>query len=111
VLGSPLAGGRWVLATGAGVSGVDERVVVHNPGAEPVRFSVRALASGSSTPVAGLQDVELGPAGRRVIRMAEELERSPLPLVVEADGPVVVERDLSPATSPGISTVIGVPEV
>ena len=111
VLGSPLAAERWVLATGPGADDVDERLVVHNPGAEPVRFSVFALASGSALAVAGLRDVELGPAERRVVDMAEQLERSPLPLVVEADGPVVVERDLSPAVDPGIATLLGVPDL
>ncbi len=110
MLGSPLVAERWVLATGPGADGVAERLVVHNPGAEPVRFSVTALASGAPLAVPGLQDLELGPAQRRVLDMAASLERSPLPLVVEADGPVVVERDLSPAGAPGISTLIGVPE-
>ena len=111
VLGAPLGDERWVLASGPGAGRVDERVVVHNPGAEPVRFSVTALSSGAAVAVAGLSGVELGPAGRRVIDMAEQLGGSPLPLVVEADGPVVVERDLSPAVEPGIATAIGVPEV
>lgn len=109
MLGSPLGAQRWVLATGPGAGQVAERLVVHNPGAEPVRFSVTALSSGSPVAVAGLQAVELGPAERRVVDVAGSLERSPLPLVVEADGDVVVERDLSPAIDPGIATVIGVP--
>ncbi len=111
MLGSPLSAQRWVLATGPGAGEVDERVVVHNPGAAAVRFSVTALASGSPLPVARLQDIELGPAQRRVLRMSEMIERSPLPLVVEAEAPVVVERDLSPAVDPGISTMIGIPDV
>ncbi len=111
VLGSPLAARRWVLATGPDAGSVDEQLVVHNPGAEPVRFSVSALATGSAIAVPGLQQVELGPAQRRVVDVADVLERSPLPLVVEADGPVVVERDLSPAVDPGIAAMMGVPEL
>lgn len=108
-VGSPLAGERWLLAAGEGSGQVSERLVVHNAATEPVRFSVTALAGGRTTTVDGLSGVELGPAARREIDMGEVLAGSPLPLVVEADGPVVVERDLSPATEPGISMIMGIP--
>lgn len=111
MLGSPLGARRWVLATGPEAGQVVERLVVHNPGVDPVRFSLTALSSGSPIAVAALQAMELGPAERRVLDLAGSLEGSPLPLVVEADGDVVVERDLSPAVNPGIATVIGVPEL
>ncbi|MGI9119156.1 MAG: DUF5719 family protein [Acidimicrobiales bacterium] len=109
VLGSPLAAPRWLLAATANAGAVDERLIVHNPGTEPVRFSVIALAQGRRAPVADLQGVELAPSQRREVAMGEVRKGNPLPLVVEADAPVVVERDLSSATDPGISSVIGIP--
>lgn len=107
--GAPLAAPRWLLAAGPGVDGVDERLVVHNPGPAPVRFSVVAQVDGRAVAVEGLTDLELGPAARREVTMAEVLDASPVPLSVEADGPVVVERDLSPSTDPGITTLLGIP--
>ncbi|CAN5746366.1 hypothetical protein BH24ACT2_BH24ACT2_08360 [soil metagenome] len=109
MLGSPLAAERWLLAAGAGAGQVNERLMVYNPGPEPVRFSVVAQLDGRSVVVDELSDVELGPASRREVTMAEVLDDSPVPLSVEANGPVVVERDLSPAADPGITTLLGIP--
>ena len=107
--GSPLAASRWLLAAGPGAGPTDERLVVHNPGAEPVRFSVLAQVDGRTVTPDELSAVELEPAGRRELAVGELLDDAPVPLVVEADGPVVVERDLSPASDPGITTLLGIP--
>ena len=107
--GSPLAAERWLLAAGPGAGGVSERLAVYNPGAGPVRFSVVAQLDGRAVAVDELSDVELGPAARLEVSMADLLDDSPVPLALEADGPVVVERDLSPATDPGLTTLLGVP--
>jgi hypothetical protein len=109
MVGSPLVAERWLLAAGPGVGEVDERLVVHNPGPESVRFSVTAQVDGQVVAVDQLSDIELPPAARRELAMADLLDDSPVPLVVEADGPVVVERDLSPAVDPGITTLLGIP--
>ncbi|MBW3612048.1 MAG: hypothetical protein KY438_11070 [Actinobacteria bacterium] len=109
MLGSPLASQGWLLAYGAGTEAVADALSVHNPGTEAVRFSVTALVGGQEVPAEGLSDVELGPAQRQELVLGDVLERSPVPLVVSADGPVVVERDLSPVSDPGISTTLGIP--
>ncbi len=109
MLGSPLASPGWLLAYGAGTEAVADDLSVHNPGTEAVRFSVTALVGGQEVPAEGLSDVELGPAQRQELVLGDVLERSPVPLVISADGPVVVERDLSPVSDPGISTTLGIP--
>ncbi len=109
MVGAPLAAERWFLAAGAGAGEVDERLVVHNPGPDRVRFSVVAHVDGRQAPIEELIDVELGPAARQEVAVAELLDDSPVPLVVDADGPVVVERDLSAASDPGITTLLGIP--
>jgi hypothetical protein len=43
------------------------------------------------------------------VEVGDVVDESPVPLVVSADGPVVVERDLSPSSDAGISTVLGIP--
>ncbi len=107
--GSPLASGGWLLATGPGAGSVADRLSVHNPGVDAVRFSVAPLADGQAVAAEGLGDVELGPGQRQELILGEVLEGSPVPLVVTADGQVVVERDLSPTVDAGISTTLGIP--
>lgn len=108
-LGSPLARPRWVLPLGEASGNTDEWVVVHNPSAEEVTVSVTALAGGQVLAVEGLQDLDVGPGSRIAVRLGDHIRRSPLPLLVEATGDVVVERDLYRVDTIGISTIIGIP--
>ena len=107
--GAPLAAERWVLALGEVSGNTDEWVVVHNPGTEAVEVSLVALVGGQRLAIAGLQDLELGPGGRLGLRLGDHIQRSPLPVLVEASGDVVVERDLYRVGATGITTVIGIP--
>jgi hypothetical protein len=100
---------RWILAVGHTSKALDEWVVVQNPGAEPVQVSVRELRGGRELPLTDLEDFEIVASGRRPIRLGEYLQRDALPVVVEADRPVVVERDLYSADGLGLSATIGVP--
>ncbi len=109
MLGSPLTDEGWLLPSGPGIGPVADRLSVHNPGAGPVRFSLAALVDGQAVPVEGLTDVELGPGQRQELALADLVDRSPVPMVVTADGPVVAERDLSPTADPGISPTLGIP--
>lgn len=108
MLGSPLGAARWLVPGGEGLDQVADRLVVHNPGAGVVRFTVTALDGERSVAVEGLAGVDLGPAARTEVALSQGAGSSP-PVLVEADGPVVVERDLSPAVDVGISPVLGLP--
>lgn len=107
--GAPLVAPAWLLAAGDLPYTSGDRLVVHNPGAEPVRVSLAVLDGGRASPLEGLQEVEVAAAARQRVDLSEHVRRAPLPLLVQADGPVVVERDLSPTDGTGISTVLGVP--
>ena len=108
-LGSPLAARRWAFAVGEANVNTDEWIAVHNPGARAVRVSVFALANGQRLAIEGLQDLKVGPAGRLALRLGDHISRTPLPIVVEATGDVVVERDAYAVGRTGISTIIGIP--
>ena len=108
-LGSPLARPAWLLPLGEVSGNTDEWVVVHNPGADAVTVSFTALAGGQVLAVSGLQDLEIAPGERLQVRIGNHIERSPLPLLVQATGDVVVERDLYRVNEPGISAVMGIP--
>jgi hypothetical protein len=106
-----VAAERWLLAAGGTGEGPDEWVVLVNPGAEAVTASIGGLVGDEVLPIEGLQDLELGPAGRFAIQLGTRIERSPLSLLVEATGPVVVERDLfgDADGDGGVSAVVGIP--
>lgn len=108
-LGSPVTADAWGFAVGETSRNTDEFIVVHNPGEVAATFSVLGLGAGQVIQIQGLQDLEVGPAQSVRIRLGERIERVPLPIVVEADGPVVVERDVFGVGRSGISTTIGIP--
>lgn len=108
-LGAPATARRWAFPVGEANQNTDEWIVVHNPGARRVTVSVYALANGQRLPIEGLQDLRVGAAGRLALRIGDHLSRTPLPIVVEASGRVVVERDAYAVGRVGLSTIIGIP--
>jgi hypothetical protein len=108
-LGAPVAHARWLLPLGEVSGNTDEWVVVHNPSPEPLTVSITALAGGQLLDVEGLQDLDIAPGERIAVRLGDHIERSPLPLLVEATGNVVVERDLYRVSGVGITTTMGIP--
>ena len=95
-LGAPLVATRWLFADGrAIVNNTAEFVVVVNPSRDSIahlRFT--ALAQGQLLAIEGLQDVEVPPGGRLSVDLGQHVNRVDLPLMVEADVPVVIERGL-----------------
>jgi hypothetical protein len=109
MLGARRAATSWVLAAGTANATTDEWVIAFNPGADPVKVSVTALAAGQPLPIEGLQDVVVPPGRRVALRLGDHIQRDDLPAVVTATGPVYVERDIYRVGGPGISAVIGIP--
>jgi hypothetical protein len=109
-MGAPLAAPTWLLA-GGGVS--DERdevlAIVNSSPDAIVRFSVTALVGGGTFAIPDLQQLEIQPGGRRVIQMSDHTRREELPLLIAADGPIVVERGLYRVGGRGISQSMGIP--
>lgn len=108
-LGSPLAAASWGFALGEASPNTDEFIVVHNPGEVTATFSVLGIGSGQRIQIEGLQDLQVAPAASVRLRLGDHIRRSPLPIVVESDQDVVVERDLYAVGRTGLSTVIGIP--
>jgi hypothetical protein len=108
-LGGRLPAKRWATAVGRADDVVDEWVVVHNPGAEPVRASVAVLVDGEERRPPGLQELEIGARGRRALRLSEHVGLAVAPVVVTATEPVVVERDLYRRRGPGMAMALAVP--
>jgi hypothetical protein len=110
-LGSPVAAPTWIFPGGGVTDERDEFLTLFNPSDDDiVRFSVTALADGQTIAVQDLQNLEIAPGTRRSIHLTEHVDnRERLPLVVEADGPIVVERGLYRVQGRGISLSMGIP--
>ncbi len=108
-LGAPRAAPRWVFPVGESSDAMHEGLVVHNPGRSGVRFSVFTLADGVKSELSALQDQELKPGARVSVGLLDVIRLASLPLIVEASGPVVVERQMSSMGGGGSSWVMGVP--
>jgi hypothetical protein len=108
-LGAAVSAKRWVFAVGEANSRTDEWLVVHNPGAKEVTVSVLALADRVRLPIEEMQGLTVPPGGRLALRLGDHIDRSPLPILVEADGDVAVERDAYGVGRVGLSAVVGIP--
>jgi hypothetical protein len=109
-LGSPLVANRWLFADGRAGKSTQEWLIFVNPSSDSlVRFSVTVLAKGTPIPIDGLQQVEIQPGGRLAVELSERIQRADLPLVVDGDGPLVVERGLYGIDHPGMSLATGIP--
>jgi hypothetical protein len=109
MIGAPVAARSWIFPIGSASAQDDEWLVVRNPGRNRVSVDVIALAHGVRLPIEGMQHLEVGGGGRLAIRLGDHIQRSPLPLVVQASGDVVVERDLYRVGVLGVSTSLGIP--
>jgi hypothetical protein len=109
ISGAPSAAAHWLFPAGAANDGQDEWLVVLNPGTVPTRLSVTALLHGQNVAVDGLQQVEVAPGQRLAMRLGDHLTSGELITSVDAEGPVVVERDLYRVGGPGLSASLGIP--
>jgi hypothetical protein len=116
--GSPVASERWAFATGPSAEDESGRLVVTNPGTEPVDVELAAFGDGDSTPVGADADggdtsaFTLEPGARREV-VVEDLDDDQRSLEVTATGPVVAERRVFATSSEevllGTSVAVGIP--
>jgi hypothetical protein len=106
MFGAPLLMEQAVLAA----SSTEESVVVANPsGSTPVRVTFRSLDGGTLGEAPTATDLEVRPAGRLVVNLDELGLGSDVALLVEADGPVTIERRVVIGDPSDSSGAIAVP--
>ncbi|HVM01067.1 MAG TPA: DUF5719 family protein [Acidimicrobiales bacterium] len=108
-LGARRAATRWLFPAGGSAPGTAVHLAVANVGEEPARFSAAGLVRGEAVPLAGIDDVEVGPGRRVVVAVQEHLGADPMPVLVTATAPVVVERDVQAGGGPGAWAGMGIP--
>ncbi|MBA3654388.1 MAG: hypothetical protein H0W70_09365 [Actinobacteria bacterium] len=108
-VGATRSARQWYLPQGGITESQEEWVVVHNRDQRAVRVSVTAVTGGQRVPLEGLTDVEIPGGQRRSFRLIDVVSRPDLPMVVNATGPVVVERVLARVGRPGLTQTMAVP--
>ena len=108
--GAPLGAPIWYLPGGGPTAERDELLTFLNLDVEnAVTLDVTGLAAGQILAIQGLQGLQVPPGGRLVVRLGDHLAREDLPVVVTADGPIVVERGLYRIGGLGMALSIGIP--
>ena len=107
--GAQVAARRWALAAGASNDTFDQFLIFQNPGAATAVVSVTVLSDGGRVSDESLENLEVGPGQRRAVRVGDSVERDATSAIVEADQPIVVERDVHRLRGLGLVMSIGIP--
>jgi hypothetical protein len=102
-LGVPVGTEHWLLPA-APTTGRPASLTFEDLGSRPVRVTI-TKALGGSAPVLGVGNVVLVQPGEQVGIAGSVLAAFTEPFDVDADGPVAVELDASPAASPGVVVI------
>ena len=102
-LGARRISGRWLIADAMATITRDDRLALLNPTDTDAAVTVSIVASGTITPVTGLERVLLASGGRLGVRIGDYAEVGPgSALLVQTEGaPIVVERTASSVSSDG----------
>ncbi len=100
---------RWVDAPARATSSSQDSVAVLNPGRASVTFRLSVVRAGRTTVPSTTARVTLAPGKRTVIDLGVLKVPTDAYVVVDASGPVVVERES--AAMPGITVAAAVPDL
>jgi hypothetical protein len=100
-----LAARSWIFAAGNAGAGTAETIDIYNPTSSPTNAVV--MGDGPRT-VRTISRARIAP-GKRVVLQITPRQQANRPLLVEASGAVVVERDLYAVKARGMSFTLGVP--
>ena len=102
-MGARRISGRWLIADAMATTTRDDRLAFLNPTDTDAAVTVSIVASGTVTPITGLERVLLVSGGRLGFRVGDYAEVGPgSALLVETEGaPIIVERTASSVSSDG----------
>jgi hypothetical protein len=93
-IGATSAGLHWGFAAGGVAPSIDEFIAVVNEAPTDVTLSITTPSPSSLLALPGLSRVRIPRGARRVFRIADFGAKSESPLVINATGPVVIERTI-----------------
>jgi hypothetical protein len=105
-VGATTAATHWGFAAG-GTSAGDEYIAIVNEAAAEVTVSVTTTDVSSLLSLPGLGQLKVPRGARRVFRIQDHGGKPEQPLIVNASGPVVVERTIYRPTGTGASASMG----
>ncbi len=108
-LGSPLGAGRWSLPAGSTTDEIDEVITLLNLADDEALVTFSVLGGGEAVVPEACKTSRVPPQGRLALRLSDYVEREQTPLVIDADRPIVVERELIRIDGIGMSDVMGIP--
>jgi hypothetical protein len=106
-VGATSAAMHWGFAAGGATSGLDEWIAVINEAPRAVTVDVTTAKGGALSFLEGLGGVRIPRGGRQVFRINDHGAGPETPIVVNATGPVVVERTTYRNGGTGASAVMG----
>lgn len=106
-IGATTAAQHWGFAAGGAAPTLDEWIAVLNESTRDVTLSITTVRNGTIVPLTGLRSVKLARGARRVFRIADFGATPDTPIIVNATGPVVVERTTYRTGGTGASAAMG----
>jgi hypothetical protein len=106
-VGATGAGLHWGFAAGGATAGLDEWIAVINEAPRAVTVDIRTAKGGALSSLEGLTGVRIPRGGRQVFRINDHGAGPETPIIVNATGPVVVERTTYRNGGTGASAVMG----
>ena len=107
-VGATSAALHWGFAAGGVSPGLEEWIAVINEAPRAVTVDVTTTDGSALGFLNGLGGVRIPRGGRQVFRLADHAKSPDTPLIVNATGPVVVERTTYSTNGTGASAVMGV---
>ena len=106
-IGATSAATHWAFAAGGAFPTFAEFIAVTNEATTDVRVDVTGAADGVLDALPGLSGIRIPRGGRAVFYIGDHGVQGDRPLIVNASGPVVVERTTFKTNGVGASAVIG----
>jgi hypothetical protein len=111
VLGARLLATHWSLAAGESLATVNEEIVVANPTGTTVTVTVATIGTAGATPVPGYDNFSLDAGATLRVTLGGLVPAGPIPVVVDATAPVVVERVVTATDAPTVARSIAIPTI
>lgn len=106
--GATTAARHWGFATGGSSPTQEEFIAISNEAGRAVTISITTPDGSDLTALPNLSSVTIPRGGRKAFRLADFNGKPQMPLIVNATGPVVVERTIYKNNGLGASASMGI---